>query len=70
MRKRRPRKKLQMTELEAKLYRMIAERLNVLAPMRGIEMTERQMSQLSTDLAIMVARVLVTEKSTDYQGKR
>ncbi len=70
MRKRRLRKKLQMTELEAKLYRMIQERLNVLAPMRGIEMTQRQMDQLSTDLAIMTAKVLVTEKSTDYQGKR
>lgn len=59
-----------MTELEVKLYHMIHDRLAVLAPMRGVEMTPNQMGQLSTDLAIMVARVLVSEKSMDYQGKR
>ena len=59
-----------MTELEAKLYGMLMQRFKVLAPMRGVDMTQQQMHQMSIDLAIMTARVLVDDRSTNYQGKK
>lgn len=58
-----------MTELEAKLFNMLMERLSVIAPFRGIEMTERQRQYLATDLAILTARALEKESSKNYVGK-
>lgn len=65
-----PVKRLKMTELEVKLFHVLMARLKVLAPMRGVEMTEGQMHQLAVDLAITTAKVLVTEKSMEYKGKK
>lgn len=59
-----------MTELEAKLYWLFKERLKVLAPLRGVEMTDYQLIRISTDLAITAAPVLVKENANNYQGKR
>lgn len=59
-----------MTELEAKLYQVLMDRLAIVAPFRGIQITERQRHQLATDLAILTAKVLVDKNSMNYQGKK
>ena len=59
-----------MTELEAKLYNVFVQRLAVLAPMRGIEMTISQVNTISNDLAIAAARVLVKHDAMNHEGKK